>query len=102
MNIDLYNVYYKGSSNADDVWENEVDTLTNDATISVQLTDEQISSGITADNIRIIHNIHDGEEYETIEAESYDPVNKIVTFKTKSFSAYAIATNVTSAGNGSA
>lgn len=102
LNIDLYNVYYKGSSNADDVWENEVDTLTNDTTISVQLTDEQISSGITADNIRIIHNIHDGEEYETIEAESYDPVNKIVTFKTKSFSAYAIATNVTSAGNGSA
>ena len=102
LNIDLYNVYYKGSSNADDVWENEVDTLTNDATISVQLTDEQISSGITADNIRIIHNIHDGEEYETIQAESYDPVNKIVTFKTKSFSAYAIATNVTSAGNGSA
>lgn len=101
LNIDLYNVYYKGSEDANNVWENEVDTLTNDATISVQLTDEQIASGINADNIRIIHNVHDGDEYETIEAESYDPVNKIVTFKTKSFSAYAIATNVTSAGNGS-
>ena len=91
INIDLYNVFYKGKEDSDDVWSNKISELDNDATISLKLAD-----GITADDIVIVHNIHDGEEYEVIEIESYDAETNTITFKTKSFSNYAIASKTTS------
>ena len=39
-----------------------------------------------------MHNIHDGEDFEIIPVDSYDPATNTITFKTKSFSNYAIAT----------
>lgn len=87
LDIDLYQVFYKGKNDADDVWSNKVDELDNEATITIKLAD-----GLTADDIVIVHNIHDGEEYEVIEIESYDEETNTITFKTKSFSNYAIAT----------
>lgn len=91
INIDLYNVFYKGKEDSNDVWSNKISELGNDATISLKLAD-----GITADDIVIVHNIHDGEEYEIIKIESYDAETNTITFKTKSFSNYAIASKTTS------
>ena len=87
LNIDLYNVYYKGKDDDQDVWSNKIDELENEATITIQLED-----GVNADDIVIVHNIHDGDQYEIIEIDSYDPITNTITFKTKSFSNYAIAT----------
>ena len=53
-----------------------------------------MAEGVTADDIVIVHNVHDGDEYEVIEIESYDAATNTITFKTKSFSNYAIATKV--------
>ena len=39
------------------------------------------------------------DEYEVIEIESYDPKTNTITFKTKSFSNYAIATKTSSVDN---
>lgn len=94
LDIDLYNVFYKGKNDAEDVWTNKIDELENEATISLKLADN-----ITADDIVLVHNIHDGEEFEIIEIESYDPITNTITFKTKSFSNYAIATKTSSSNS---
>ncbi|MBR3132951.1 MAG: hypothetical protein IKG42_02570 [Clostridia bacterium] len=86
LDIDLYNVFYKGKTDGEDVWSNKIDELPNEATISIKLAD-----GVNGDDIVLVHNIHDGEEYEIIEIESYDRETNTITFKTKSFSNYAIA-----------
>lgn len=91
LDIDLYNVFYKGKADSNDVWSNKITELDKEATISLKLAD-----GITADDIVIVHNIHDGEEYEIIEIDSYDPETNTITFRTKSFSNYAIATKTSS------
>ena len=52
----------------------------------------KLAEGIDANNIVIVHNIHDGEEYEIIKIDSYDKGSNTITFRTKSFSNYAIAT----------
>ena len=91
LDIDLYNVYYKGKNDSEDVWLDKISELEKEATISIKLED-----GVNADDIVIVHNIHDGEEYEVIEIDSYDPETNTITFKTKSFSSYAIATKTTS------
>lgn len=87
LDINLYNVYYKGKNDADDVWLDQIDELEEYAIISIQLED-----GVDADDIVIVHNVHNGDEYEIIEIDSYDPETNTITFKTKSFSNYAIAT----------
>lgn len=87
LDIDLYNVFYKGKNDADDVWSNKIDELDEYATISIKLED-----GVSADDIVIVHNVHNGDKYEVIEIDSYDPDTNTITFKTKSFSHYAIAT----------
>ena len=87
LNISLLNVYYKGKNDSDDVWSNEIEELDDYVTVSIQLEE-----GINAEDIVIVHNIHDGKDYEVIEIESYDPETRILTFKTRSFSNYAIAT----------
>ena len=38
-----------------------------------------------------MHNVHDGETFEIIPVESCDPATNTITFRTKSFSNYAIA-----------
>lgn len=87
LNISLYNVFYKGKADSEDVWSNEIEELDEYVTVSIQLEE-----GVNAEDIVIVHNIHDGKDYEVIEIESYDPETRILTFKTKSFSNYAIAT----------
>ena len=91
LDIDLYNVFYKGKNDSTDVWSNKIDTLSDYATITIKLED-----GINADDIVLVHNIHDGEQYEIIEIDSYDKQTNTITFKTKSFSNYAIATRTSS------
>ena len=85
--IDLFNIFYKGKNDSNDVWSNQIDKLDEYATISIKLEE-----GINADDIVLVHNIHDGEEYEIIKIDSYDSETNTITFKTKSFSNYAIAT----------
>ena len=87
LDIDLFQVFYKGKEDDSDVWSNKIDELDKEATVSIKLAD-----GITADDIVIVHNVHDGEEYEVIKIESYNAATNTITFKTKSFSNYAIAT----------
>ena len=84
LDIDLDKVIYKGTE--DDVWSERLHELKNEATITLKLEE-----GVDGNNIIIIHNVNDGEEYEIIEIESYDPETNTVTFKTNSFSGYAIA-----------
>ena len=85
LDINLNKVLYKGSD--DDVWEEQIHHLKKEATITLKLED-----GVNASDIVIVHNIDDGEEFEVIEIESYNPETNEITFKTKSFSNYAIAT----------
>lgn len=92
LNLDLYNVYYKGSTDADDVWKNEVNTLNDKATISVSLAASPLGDTVNPSDMVIIHNIHNGEDFETIPVDSYDSETNTITFKTDSFSTYAIAT----------
>ena len=87
LDIDLYNIFQKANSDNNDVWSNKIDELDKYAIITIQLAE-----GIDANNIVIVHNVHDGEEYEIIEIDSYDPDTNTITFHTKSFSNYAIAT----------
>lgn len=88
LDIDLDQIIYKG--NEDDVWSKRIHELDNEATITLKLAD-----GVNADEIVIVHNINDGDEYEIIEIESYDKETNTITFKTKSFSNYVIATKTT-------
>ena len=88
LDIDLDQVLYKGT--ADDVWANRIHELDNEATITLQLEE-----GVNGNDIVIVHNINDGEEYEIIPIDSYDPETNTITFRTKSFSNYAIASKET-------
>ncbi len=86
LDINLSKVLYKGSEDSTDIWEEQVHHLSNKALVSLQLED-----GIDGNDIVIVHNIDDGDEYEVIEIESYDPTTNTITFWTDSFSNYAIA-----------
>ena len=86
LDIDLYNIFYKGKDDENDVWSTKISELENEATITIKLADD-----VDVTKVVLVHNIHDGEQYEIIEIESYDEVNHTITFKTKSFSNYAIA-----------
>ena len=88
LDINLNKVLYKGTS--EDVWSEQIHHLRNKALITLKLED-----GVDASNIVIVHNIDDGEEFEIIEIESYDPETNAITFYTDSFSNYAIATKTT-------
>ena len=90
LDISLYNTIYKGS--ADDAWDTEVTELDNEATITLQLEE-----GINGNEVVIVHERHDGT-YEIIPS-AYDPVTHTITFKTSSFSNYAIATRTVAKPN---
>ena len=87
LDIKLDQVIYKGSET--DVWSNELKELNNEATITLQL-----EKGVNGNEVVIVHEKHDGT-YEIIPAVCNAETNTI-TFKTSSFSNYAIASKVAS------
>lgn len=95
LDIKLFNTIYKGT--ADDTWDKQLDELNREATITLQLDE-----GVDGNDIIIIHEKHDAEGhitgYEVIPT-TYDPVTHTLTFKTSSFSNYAIATRTVKAPN---
>lgn len=82
LNISLEQVLYKGISS--DVWKNELNDLNDDATISFQL-----ESGLDGNDVVMVHEKEDGS-YEILPT-TYDSDTNTITFKTSSFSNYAIA-----------
>ncbi len=83
LNIDLDQVFYKGTS--EDVWKNSMHELNSEATIGLQLNEDS-----KFDDVAIIHNVCDGDKYEVIKPETFNSETNTVTFKTDSFSGYAI------------
>lgn len=82
LDISLYNTIYKGSET--DSWDTEVTELDHEAIITLKLEE-----GVDGNEVVIVHQKHDGT-YEVIPT-TYDPVAHTITFKTSSFSNYAIA-----------
>lgn len=87
LDIDFYNVFFKGKNDSSDVWSNQIHELSEEATITLKLGDD-----VDVSRVVIVHNIDDGDEYEIIKIDSYDKEAHTITFKTKSFSNFAIAT----------
>lgn len=83
LDISLFNTVFKGKET--ESWDTQVKDLENDATITLKLED-----GVDGNEVVIVHEKHDGT-YEIIPVE-YDSETNTITFKTKSFSNYAIAT----------
>ena len=86
LDIKLFNTIYKGT--ASESWDEQVDELEHKATITLTLADD-----VDGNEIVIVHEKHDGT-YEIIDTV-YDPVKHTLTFKTDSFSNYAIAAKTT-------
>lgn len=82
MGISLDKVVYKGTEN--DVWSKKLNDLKNKATITLKLEEK-----INGNEIKIIHEKSDGT-FEIIPAD-YNASENTITFKTSSFSNYAIA-----------
>ena len=89
LDIDFFNIFYKGKADSTDVWSNQLHELGGYVTITLKLADD-----VDVSKVVLVHNIGDGDEYEIIEIESYDTEAHTITFKTKSFSGFAIATKV--------
>ena len=82
LNIRLEHVLYKGTDS--DVWSKQLKDLNNPATITLKLEE-----GVKGNEVVIVHEKHDGT-YEVIPA-TYDSSTNTITFKTSSFSNYAVA-----------
>lgn len=82
LDISLYKTLYKGTE--DDTWDDQISELDHEATITLKLKE-----GVDGNEVVIVHKKHDGT-YEVIPTV-YDPVAHTITFKTSSFSDYAIA-----------
>ncbi len=82
LNIRLDQVLYKGTES--DVWSKQLKDLNNPATITLKLEE-----GVKGNEVVIVHEKHDGT-YEVIPA-TYDSSTNTITFKTSSFSNYAVA-----------
>lgn len=82
LDISLYNTIYKGTET--DSWDTEVTELDHEAIITLKLEED-----VDGNEVVIVHQKHDGT-YEVIPTV-YDPVAHTITFKTSSFSNYAIA-----------
>ena len=90
LDIKLFNTIYKATANA--TWDTQLDELNHEATITLKLDE-----GVDGNDVIIVHEKHDGT-YEVIPTV-YDPTNHTVTFKTSSFSNYAIATRTIASPN---
>ena len=84
LNINLEQVLYKGTNTYEDAWKNPIRDLNNEATITLQL-----ENGVDGNGVVIVHEKHDGT-FEIIPT-TYDSATNTITFKTSSFSNYAIA-----------
>lgn len=82
VDINLNQVVYKGTTNEDDVWKTEMNTLKSDAEITLNV------GGGYNDPV-VIHEKHDGS-YEVLDT-TYNAEEGTITFQTDSFSHYAIA-----------
>lgn len=82
LDIKLFNIIYKGTPTS--TWDDQLEELDNEATITLKL-----DPSVDGNDIIIVHEKHDGT-YEVIPTV-YDPTNHTITFKTSSFSNYAIA-----------
>lgn len=82
LGISLDKVVYKGTEN--DVWSKKLNDLKNKATITLKLEEK-----INGNEIKIIHEKSNGT-FEIIPAD-YNASENTITFKTSSFSNYAIA-----------
>lgn len=87
LDISLAQIFYQGKGNKDDVWSNEIEDLDEAATIGLDLDED-----FTGEEVYVIHNIHDGEEFEVTEAEVVDAAKGQIMIPAESFSSYAIAT----------
>lgn len=92
LDMSLFNTIYKGGitdSNGNyAAWDTQVDNIENDASITLELTED-----IRDKKIVLVHETHNGDEitgYELIDTV-YNEENNTITFKTNSFSNYAIA-----------
>ena len=86
LDINLHQVFYKGSVNSEDVWSNQINELNNKATITLKLKEGQDGNQIV-----IVHDVHNDGNFEIIPVV-FDPETNTITFETSSFSNYAIAT----------
>ena len=89
LNIDFFNVFYKGKADSSDVWANQLHELGEEATITLEFADD-----VDVAHVVLVHNINDGEDFEIINPISYDVAAHTATFRVKSFSNFAIATEV--------
>ncbi len=87
LDVSLAQVFFKGNGHTDDVWANPKEDLEEPALLGIQLEGDY-----TGKDVEFVHNIHDGEAFETIEPVEFDRANNIVYFEVDSFSSYAIAT----------
>ena len=90
LGIRLDRVLYKGTDS--DVWSKELNDLKNEATITLKLEEK-----INGNEVKIIHEKSDGT-FEIIPAD-YNPSENTITFKTSSFSNYAIASKTSTGSN---
>ena len=84
FDLNMQQIFYKGTNDDTDVWSNDLSQLDADATISLTLAE-----GINGNDVVIVHEKHDGT-YELISGD-YDATSHTVSFATDSFSNYAIA-----------
>lgn len=87
FDIKLDQVFYKGSTNANDVWSKPLgysEDLQTPAVITLKLDE-----GVDGNTVVLIHEKEDGT-YESIET-TYDEATHTISFSTSSFSNYAIA-----------
>ena len=82
LDISLFKTLYKGTEA--DTWDEKIDELDGEAAITLKLEE-----GVDGNEVVLVHQKHDGS-YEIIPT-TYDPVAHTITFKTSSFSNYAIA-----------
>lgn len=91
FDIKLDQVFYKGSTDSNNVWSKPLgysENLKSAAVITLKLDE-----GVDGNEVVLIHEKEDGT-YETIET-TYDAENNTISFSTLSFSNYAIASKTT-------
>lgn len=87
VDISAAQVFFKGTGNPDDVWANELEDLNKPALIGVK-----VDGDLANKEVELVHNVHDGEEFEKIEPLYVNPDTGEIYFETTGFSSYAIAT----------
>ena len=84
VDIHMDQVFFKGTGNDDDVWANQMNDLTQSASIKLKLDD------YNGEDLVLVHNIHNGTDYEEIPL-TYNAADGTYEGKVTSFSNFAIA-----------